>query len=167
MTHTTPPRGGEGWVTEDTRGNIFPNYQMCSDALIPPKNKELYMAYPPSVEKALSYWQAADIPASYKKITPLYKFLWSKGIALPPVILADFKTNVMIFAILSCIFYPLAILLKPQKRPHTLTELLIHVIVLIVIIGGMAAYNCHQRRKFGLLTWQEIQNLPDSETDPK
>ncbi len=33
------------------------------------------MSYPPSIEKALAYLQAADIPEQYKKVMPWQKFL--------------------------------------------------------------------------------------------
>ena len=94
------------------------------------------MTYPANIEKALAYLQAADIPAHYKKIAPLHKFLWQKDIALPPVILADFRTNAILFGIGGVIFFA-------------------------VFFGCSAAdYYRRQRRKFGLPSWQEIQNTP-------
>ena len=57
------------------------------------------MSYPASVAKALAYLQAADIPEHYKKIPPWYKFLWRKGIAAQPVILASFIYNALSFGI--------------------------------------------------------------------
>ena len=120
------------------------------------------MTTPANLEKALAYLQAADIPAHDKKITPLQKSLWKKGITIPPAILADFKTNAISFGILNGNFWLLFNLLIPLNNPQTATKLLFSVIFFAVFTGyWMAAYFRRQRRKLGLRTWQEIQNLPE------
>ena len=123
------------------------------------------MTYPANIEKALAYLQAADIPAHYKKIAPLHKFLWQKDIALPSVILADFRTNAILFGIGGVIFWQIASLIMslflPLQHPPTLAQWLFSIIFFTISFGyGMAYYYRRQRRKFGLLTWQEIQNTP-------
>jgi hypothetical protein len=120
------------------------------------------MATPANLEKALAYLQAADIPAHYKKLAPLQKILWKKGIAVPPAILADFKTNAISFGIINGIIWLLLNLLIPLNNPQTPAKLLFSVLFFAVFTGcWLAAYFRRQRRKLGLRTWQEIQNLPD------
>ena len=119
------------------------------------------MTYPATIEKALAYLQAADIPARYKKIAPLHKFLWRKGIAIPPVILADFQTNAVGFGIGGGVAFLLINLFLPLQHPPTLAQWLFSIIFFTISFGyGMAYYYRRQRRKFGLLTWREIQNTP-------
>ena len=120
------------------------------------------MATPANLEKALAYLQAADIPAHDKKITPLQKILWKKGITVPPAILADFKTNAISFGILNGIIWLLFNLLIPLNNPQTPAKLLFSVIFFAVFTGcWLADYYGPQRRKLGLRSWQEIQNLPE------
>ena len=59
------------------------------------------MSYPPSVEKALAYLKAADIPKFLKneKWWFVHRFFWRHGIALPPAILANFAFNFVYFGI--------------------------------------------------------------------
>lgn len=123
------------------------------------------MPYLPTIEKTLTILQAADIPARYKKIAPLHKFLWQKDIALPPVILADFRTNAILFGIGGVIFWQIASLIMSlflsMPQPQTWAQWLFSIIFFTISFGyGMAYYYRRQRRKFGLLTWQEIQNTP-------
>ena len=107
------------------------------------------MTYPATIEKALAYLQAADIPAHYKKI------------ALPPVILADFQTNAVGFGIGGGVAFLLINLFLPLQHPPTLAQWLFSIIFFTISFGyGMAYYYRRQRRKFGLLTWREIQNTP-------
>jgi hypothetical protein len=131
------------------------------------------MTYSATIEKALAYLQAADIPAHYKKIAPLHKFLWQKDIALPSVILADFRTNAILFGIGGVIFWQIASLIMslflPMPQPQTWAQWLFGVIFFAVFFGCSAAdYYRRQRRKFGLPSWQEIQNTPgDSKPNHK
>lgn len=119
------------------------------------------MTYPATIEKTLTILQAADIPAYYKKIAPLHKFLWQKDIALPPVILADFQTNAVGFGIGGGVAFLLINLFLPLQHPPTLAQWLFSIIFFTISFGyGMAYYYRRQRRKFGLLTWREIQNTP-------
>ena len=131
------------------------------------------MTYPATIEKTLTILQAADIPAYYKKIAPLHKFLWQKDIALPPVILADFRTNAILFGIGGVIFWQIASLIMslflPLQQPQTWGRWLFSIIFFTVVFGcSMADYYRRQRRKFGLPSWQEIQNTPgDSKPNHK
>jgi hypothetical protein len=119
------------------------------------------MPYLPTIEKALAYLQAADIPAYYKKITPFQKILWRKGIAIPPTILADFKSNALIFGISGGIAWLLVHAILPLQQPQTWGRWLFSIIFFTVVFGcSMADYYRRQRRKFGLPSWQEIQNTP-------
>ncbi|WP_390881267.1 DUF6404 family protein [Cardiobacterium hominis] len=46
-----------------------------------------------------------DIPKGYRKHPWFYKWLWEKGIALPPVLLAGFFTNMIILGLISGFFF--------------------------------------------------------------
>jgi len=46
------------------------------------------MSYPASIEKALVYLQTKDIPKGYRKHPWFYRWLWKKGIEIPPPLLS-------------------------------------------------------------------------------
>ena len=74
------------------------------------------MSYPPSIEKALAYLQTIDMPKGYRKHPWIYRFLWKKGIALPPVLLAGFFTNMLIYGLIAGFFTALAIFLLMERN---------------------------------------------------
>ena len=78
------------------------------------------MSYPPSIEKALAYLQTIDMPKGYRKHPWIYRFLWKKGIALPPVLLAGFFTNMLIYGLIAGFFTALAIFLLMERNTWVL-----------------------------------------------
>lgn len=63
------------------------------------------MSYPPSIEKALAYLKAADIPNYLKneKMWFVHRVFWKLGISFPPAILASFPVNFIYFGIIGTI----------------------------------------------------------------
>ena len=121
------------------------------------------MSYPPSIEKALAYLQAADIPEQYKKVMPWQKFLWRKGIAAQPVILASFLYNALSFGIPGTILTAIILRIINPGFWQPFIVGIIGMVIYVVIYGSlMAHYYQKQRRKYGLLSWAEIQNLPEN-----
>jgi len=130
------------------------------------------MSYPPSVEKALAYLKAADIPKFLKneKWWFVHRFFWRHGIALPPAILANFAFNFVYFGINSIpIFLSTPLIFLYMLRWHnglTSVEWVVYGIIYFITYGAMMAYSTQrQRKKLNLLTWQEVQNLPDTPSD--
>ena len=121
------------------------------------------MTYPPAIEKALAYLQTVEIPGYYKKISPIHKFLWRKGIVLPPSILADFMPNFIFGGINGIPAWAIASLfLLLLDGGYTPGKYLFNLIFFFIFFGYTEAwFYRRQRRKFGLLSWKEIQNLPD------
>ncbi|MFC2406560.1 MAG: DUF6404 family protein, partial [Cardiobacterium sp.] len=134
--------------------------------------KEFMMSYPPSVEKALVYLKAADIPKFLKneKWWFVHRFFWRHGIALPPAILANFAFNFVYFGINGILIFlsiPL-IFIYIQHWHNGLTALqwVVYGIIYFITYGAMMAYSTQrQRQKLNLLTWQEVKNLPDTPSD--
>ena len=132
------------------------------------------MSYPPSIEKALAYLKAADIPNYLKneKMWFMHKAFWKLGIAFPPAILANFSVNFIYFGIIGTLILlstPLLFIYGFHwHNKLTALEWAAYLTLYFVIYGTMLARAIlRQRRKFGLFSWQEVQNLPDnSEENP-
>lgn len=126
------------------------------------------MSYPPSIEKALAYLQTVEIPGYYKKITPIHKFLWRKGIVLPPSILADFMPNFIFGGINGALTWVIASLfILLTNGGYTPGKYLFNLVFFIIFFGCAEVwFYQRQRRKFGLLSWQEVQNLPIKTDNP-
>ena len=67
------------------------------------------MSYPASIEKALAYLQTKDIPKGYRKHPWFYRWLWKKGIEIPPPLLSGLFTNMLIFGLICGFVTALAI----------------------------------------------------------
>ncbi len=120
------------------------------------------MSYPASVAKALAYLQAVDIPEHYKKIPPWYKFLWRKGVIAQPVILASFLYNALFFGIVGSILTAIIMRIINPGFWQPFIVGIIGMVIYAVIYGNLTTrYYQKQRQKFGLLSWAEIQNLPE------
>ena len=132
------------------------------------------MPYPPSIEKALAYLKAADIPnyLKNKKMWFMHKAFWKLGIAFPPAILANFSVNFIYFGIIGTLILlstPLLFIYGFHwHNKLTALEWAAYLTLYFVIYGTMMARSIqHRRRNLGLRSWQEIQNLPDnSEENP-
>lgn len=132
------------------------------------------MLYPPSIEKALAYLKAADIPNYLKneKMWFMHKAFWKLGIAFPPAILASFSVNFIYFGIIGTLILlstPLLFIYGFHwHNKLTALEWAAYLTLYFVIYGTMMARSIqHRRRNLGLRSWQEIQNLPDnSEENP-
>ena len=132
------------------------------------------MSYPPSIEKALAYLKAADIPNYLKneKMWFVHRVFWKLGIAFPPAILANFSVNFIYFGIIGTLILlstPLLFIYGFHwHNKLTALEWAAYLTLYFVIYGTMMARAIlRQRHKFGLLSWQEVQNLPDnSEENP-
>ena len=123
------------------------------------------MSYPASIEKAFAYLQAADIPKYLKnrKILYVHRMFWKKGIALPPPVLASFIVNTIYFAMTGWIMFIPVLLIIHWKEQRTISEWSIDLAIYAVIYGVMSVWiRQRQRRNLGLLSWQELQNLPDN-----
>ena len=132
------------------------------------------MSYPPSIEKALAYLKAADIPNYLKneKMWFVHKAFWKLGIAFPPAILANFSVNFIYFGTIGTLILlstPLLFIYGFHwHNKLTALEWTAYLMLNFVIHGTMMAHSIqHRRRNLGLRSWQEIQNLPDnSEENP-
>lgn len=132
------------------------------------------MTYPASVEKALAYLKAADIPKYLKneKMWFVHRVFWKLDIAFPPAILASFSVNFIYFGIIGTLIllsnFLLFIYGLHWHNKLTVLEWLAYLGLNFVIYGTMIARSIQrQRRNLGLRSWQEIQNLPDnSEENP-
>ena len=126
------------------------------------------MSYPPSIEKALAYLKAADIPNYLKneKMWFVHRVFWKLGISFPPAILASFSVNFIYFGIIGTLIllsnFLLFIYGLHWHNKLTVLEWLAYLGLNFVIYGTMIARSIQrQRRNLGLLSWQEIQNLPE------
>ena len=126
------------------------------------------MTYPPAIEKALAYLQAKDIPDEFKndKMWYAHKFFWKRGIALPPTILADFSVNTLYFGIYGMLMYfPVSLitgLVFRINKSWIASEVMVDLLLWFVAFGFVLAWQkSRERRNLGLLSWKEIQNLPD------
>lgn len=124
------------------------------------------MSYPPSIEKALAYLKAADIPNYLKneKMWFVHKAFWKLGIAFPPAILANFSVNFIYFGTIGTLILlstPLLFIYGFHwHNKLTALEWAAYLTLYFVIYGTMMARAIlRQRRKFGLLSWQEVQNF--------
>ena len=122
------------------------------------------MSYPPSIEKALVYLQEKNI-ISFHRESVLHKILWQRGIAIPPPILASIVINTIIGGInISIRFVPIMLIFIYGFNIHASVGLWIFIFVFNAIFWGLflALLERYVHRKFGLLSWQEVQNLPDN-----
>ena len=126
------------------------------------------MTYPASIEKALAYLKAADIPKYLKneKMWCVRRVFWKLDIACPPAILASFSVNFIYFGIIGTLIllsnFLLFIYGLHWHNKLTVLEWLAYLGLNFVIYGTMIARSIQrQRRNLGLLSWQEIQNLPE------
>ena len=126
------------------------------------------MTYPASIEKALAYLKAADIPKYLKneKMWFVHRVFWKLGISFPPAILASFSVNFIYFGIIGTLIllsnFLLFIYGLHWHNKLTVLEWLAYLGLNFVIYGTMIARSIQrQRRNLGLLSWQEIQNLPE------
>lgn len=132
------------------------------------------MSYPPSIEKALAYLKAADIPNYLKneKMWFVHRVFWKLGISFHPAILVSFPVNFIYFGIIGTIILlsvPLLFIYGLYwHNKLTALEWTVYLMLNFVIHGTMMARSIqHRRRNLGLRSWQEIQNLPDnSEENP-
>lgn len=146
-------------------GGVSECKSVLSGVTFPATPKGANNALPGNHRKSPGLSASRRHPGALQKIAPLHKFLWQKDIALPPVILADFRTNAILFGIGGVIFWQIASLIMslflPMPQPQTWAQWLFGVIFFAVFFGCSAAdYYRRQRRKFGLPSWQEIQNTP-------
>ena len=74
------------------------------------------MSYPASIEKALAYLQTKDIPKGYRKHPWFYRWLWKKGIEIPPPLLSGFFTNMLIFGLICGFVTALTIFLLMERN---------------------------------------------------
>ena len=121
------------------------------------------MTYPPAIEKALAYLQEKNI-ISFHRESVLHKILWRSGIAIPPPILANITINIITGGINTSIrLVPIMLIFIYGFNVHASAELWIFIFVFNAIFWGLflALLERYARRKFALLSWQEIQNLPD------
>ena len=138
---------------ESSSGNIF-LLSIC---------KEYTMTYPPAIEKALAYLQEKNI-ISFHRESVLHKILWRCDIAIPPPILASITINVITGGINTSIrLVPIMLIFIYGFNVHASAGLWIFIFVFNAIFWGLflALLERYARRKFALLSWQEIQNLPD------
>ena len=126
------------------------------------------MSYPPSIEKALAYLQTIDMPKGYRKHPWIYRFLWKKGIALPPVLLAGFFTNMLIYGLIAGFFTALAIFLLMERNTWVLPyDFLLRWVTIGIVTGLVYAFSISRgQKKLKLLSWQEVQNLPIKTDNP-
>ena len=116
------------------------------------------MTYPPAIEKALAYLQEKNIISFHRKI------LWRSGIAIPPPILANITINIITGGINTSIrLVPIMLIFIYGFNVHASAGLWIFIFVFNAIFWGLflALLERYARRKFALLSWQEIQNLSD------
>lgn len=126
------------------------------------------MSYPPSIEKALAYLQTIEMPKGYRKHPWIYRFLWKKGIALPPVLLAGFFTNMLIYGLIAGFFTALAIFLLMERNTWVLPyDFLLRWVTIGIVTGLVYAFSISRgQKKLKLLSWQEVQNLPIKTDNP-
>ncbi len=126
------------------------------------------MSYPPSIEKALAYLQAIEMPKGYRKHPWFYRLLWLKGIALPPVLLAGFFTNMIISGLISGFFSTLAILFLIKRNEWSFpSDFFLYWAILGIAAGTGGAFGIRTvQKKLKLLSWQEVQNLPIKTDNP-
>lgn len=126
------------------------------------------MSYPPSIEKALAYLQTIDMPKGYRKHPWIYRFLWKKGIALPPVLLAGFFTNMLIYGLIAGFFTALAIFLLMERNTWVLPyDFLLRWVTIGIVTGLVYAFSIsREQKKLKLLSWQEVQNLSIKTDNP-
>ena len=127
------------------------------------------MTYPASIEKALAYLKAADIPKYLKneRMWFVHRVFWKLDIAFPPAILASFPINFIYFGINgTTILLSVPLLFIYGLHWHnklTALEWTAYLIFNFFIHGAIMARSIqHRRRNLGLLSWQEIQKLPDN-----
>ena len=121
------------------------------------------MTYPPAIEKALAYLQEKNI-ISFHRESVLHKILWRSGIAIPPPILANITINIITGGINTSIrLVPIMLIFIYGFNVHASAGLWIFIFVFNAIFWGLflALLERYARHKFALLSWQEIQNLPD------
>ena len=85
---------------------------------------------------------------------------------MPPAILADFSVNTLYFGIYGILMYfPVSLitgLVFRNNKSWTASEVMINLLLWFVGFGFIFAWQkSRERRSLGLLSWKEIQNLPD------
>ena len=113
------------------------------------------MSYPASIEKALAYLQAIELPEAYRKHHWFYRLLWKKGIALPPVLLAGFFTNMLVNGLIAGFFTALAIFLLMERDTWVLPyDFLFRWATFGIASGcGIAFSIWRTQKKLKLLSW--------------
>ena len=126
------------------------------------------MSYPASIEKALAYLQTIELPEAYRKHHWFYRLLWKKGIALPPVLLAGFFTNMLVNGLIAGFFTALAIFLLMERNTWSFpADFLLRWATLGIATGLGGAFGIRRTQKeLKLLSWREVQNLPIKTDNP-
>ena len=126
------------------------------------------MSYPASIEKALAYLQTIELPEAYRKHPWFYRLLWKKGIALPPVLLAGFFTNMLVNGLIAGFFTALAIFLLMERDTWSFpADFLLRWATLGIATGLGGAFGIRRtQKKLKLLSWREMQNLPIKTDNP-
>lgn len=126
------------------------------------------MSYPASIEKALAYLQTKDIPKGYRKHPWFYRWLWKKGIEIPPPLLSGFFTNMLIFGLICGFVTALTIFLLMERNTWSFpADFLLRWATLGIATGLGGAFGIRRtQKKLKLLSWQEVQNLPIKTDNP-
>ena len=114
------------------------------------------MSYPASIEKALAYLQTIlNCPKLTESIPWFYRLLWKKGIALPPVLLAGFFTNMLVNGLIAGFFTALAIFLLMERDTWVLPyDFLFRWATFGIASGFGIAFSIRStQKKLKLLSW--------------
>ena len=118
-------------------------------------------SYPAIIAQVLPRLQALKLPRRFQS-TLLHRFLWRRGMALPPPILAGFLTNFAIFALSDGFIIALMLFLLRVSYGYMdgFTPLLFlrGWLIVGVFFGFLQALNYRSWRiRFALPTWREVK----------